>query len=530
MPSQSTSATAASAAAVRLELLSALTDFYFEHAPKFAGKTGKILRKYKGREDMIWRSLFSKYGAVPDFDLGRLDRAFANPDLAWNKAAAAAAAAATAAESSDTEGGHEAKVTSKTADMAPAGIQQSLNNRRPTKNGGGLLGAARKAAAKTSKPTAKTTRPTAVDTRIRRVPHGRGNGNGNVSASDGSSISPTVRDAARRSAVRAASKSPARGGSKGSSARDSPASSSASSSARQRRTRGQEKAAAFASSASSSSSDADSASDAGVEDAEYDDNDDYDARYGVVKLNAAQLRAQELARKLLNAAIQVPRAQNAPWGVNSANHHTSSPHSGAAGTNGAANVDSESSADDSFEEHVSDDPDSDGVTALPASRRWSAQRNVSSRGGSLQRPESRSGRDTRELRKMEQATASAAILHDMSQSSSVLKLLRASSKKSNVRAQGAAISGSSGSSRFRSKARSGKGSSRSNQNKPTSARLDSDSVPRPSSGASRRTRFGRDDMVLAADRGDLRFFQNVLEEGGLVRPFFDARKCACAIV
>lgn len=103
---------------------------------------------------------------------------------------------------------------------------------------------------------------------------------------------------------------------------------------------------------------------------------------------------------------------------------------------------------------------------------------------------------------MERQTDSAALLQDMSRSSSLLKLLHARNTSSANVAQGAAINGS-----LRSSARTEK-RSRSNTRKESKANRRGDDTT-----GSKQLLFGRNDVVLAADRGDLQFFRDALQQG-----------------
>jgi len=299
---------------VRLELMSALTSFYFKHAPKYAGRAAQILRKYMGKEDFVWKSLYDKYGAVPNFDLGRINPAFVTNPKPWDAKSSADEAANAAAQ--------------------------------PKKQ------------SKPKRPAASRIIPS-VDTSVRRTtpsPRNLGQTVGSrYSSDDSASISPTVRDAARRSALRSGSKSPSRSSNEGSSA--------------SRVSRVQTSATDDSESDTDSDGDGDG------------DDDNYDSARGVVQLTPAQRQAQEMARKLLNAAIHVPRAANAPWGVQRAGHES------------GHDVDSDES-DSTISEDVSDDEDQQAIAPLASVN----QRK--SRNDTLARPESRSGRDTRQLRKV----------------------------------------------------------------------------------------------------------------------------------
>ena len=202
--------------ATKLDLLSALTDFYLEYAPRYAGKAGKILRKYKGREDFIWRSLFSKYGAIPDFDLGLVDPAFVRGNPAWLQAQQQKEEAVDDDEDGedrdDSDGGREAKLAAEakvgrkvTATTDAGTITGTGNNLKQQRRRG------------RQHQQHHHGQPTAIDTarakgRLPRQTTGRaGSGTNSPGGSRGSSISPTVRNAARRSALRTASQSPSRG-------------------------------------------------------------------------------------------------------------------------------------------------------------------------------------------------------------------------------------------------------------------------------------------------------------------------------
>lgn len=55
-----------------ISLHDALLNFYRRYAPSEIFKVDNILKKYAGREAVIFKALRRKYGAVPQFDLGRL--------------------------------------------------------------------------------------------------------------------------------------------------------------------------------------------------------------------------------------------------------------------------------------------------------------------------------------------------------------------------------------------------------------------------------------------------------------------------